>query len=410
MRPLIRATPGTARLPHRGVQVLVAAATLALAVAGCASVEISQPTAPQAQALPDDAVDRSAHWRFDASRAPAERDGYRPPNKLAVLLPLSGSLATASAPVRDGLLAGYYGEQRRRPEIVFLDTTGTAAGAVAAYRRAVAEGADQVLGPLGRDEVGALFREVESTVPVIALNRASAAPPLNNASFSLAPEDDGIGAADYLVSANARRILLLANGDETARRSVSAFIKRLEARGGVVAGTVAVSGDDPGDLVPALQAVAQQAGGVDGVFLALEAAQARSVAPQLLAAGLGGKPRVATSQLASAGSSAERNRVLDGIVFPTERWMAGGLSTLPSAASVAGRLPTARGPAARLFAFGYDAWQLVGYLEHLAVNGEASIAGATGVLRLDADGNVLRTPAWSTFGNGVAMPLPGAGG
>ena len=59
--------------------------------------------------------DRGAQWRFDAgNRPPADSDGYRPPVKLAVLLPLSGNLATAAAPVRDGLLAGYYGERRRR--------------------------------------------------------------------------------------------------------------------------------------------------------------------------------------------------------------------------------------------------------------------------------------------------------
>ena len=70
--------------------------------------------------------DRTA-WKFDAGkRPPAESDGYRPPVKLAVLLPLSGNLAVAASPVRDGLLAGYYGEQRRRPDVVFYDTAGTA--------------------------------------------------------------------------------------------------------------------------------------------------------------------------------------------------------------------------------------------------------------------------------------------
>jgi len=64
--------------------------------------------------------DRGVQWRFDLNNRPAaERDGYRPPVKLAVLLPLSGQLATAAAPVRDGLLDGYYGETRRRPEINF---------------------------------------------------------------------------------------------------------------------------------------------------------------------------------------------------------------------------------------------------------------------------------------------------
>ena len=142
-------------------------------------------------------------WRFDAAnRPPAERDGYRPPVKVAVLLPLSGSLAPAAAPVRDGFLTGYYGESRRRPEITFYDTAG---GAAAAYAKASAEGNDFVVGPLGREEVGAVFRDAQAGVPMLALNRASLPPPAGSASFSLSPEDDGISAADYLVARNARR-------------------------------------------------------------------------------------------------------------------------------------------------------------------------------------------------------------
>ena len=56
---------------------------------------------------------------------------------------------------------------------------------------------------------------------------------------------------------------------------------------------------------------------------------------------------------------------------------------LPSAASVGATLPTARGPAARLFAFGYDAWLLTAYLEQLATRRQRRIEGATGTLRID---------------------------
>ena len=108
------------------------------------------------------AFDRG-EWRFDAAaRPPADRDGYRPPVKVALLLPLSGSLAAAAEPVRDGFLTGYYGERRRRPELRFYDTT---AGARAAYARAAAEGNDFVVGPLSREEVDAVFADDAAPVP-----------------------------------------------------------------------------------------------------------------------------------------------------------------------------------------------------------------------------------------------------
>src|SRR5690606_14610685 len=179
--------------------------------------------------------------------APAAADGYRPPLRVGVLLPLSGPLATAAAPVRDGLLAGYYGETRQRPELVFYDTGGSAAGTLAAYARATSEGSDFVVGPLGRDEVTALYHSDTLPVPSLALNRGNSLPPPGHAMFSLAPEDDGMAAADYLLARERRNVLVLAGTDENALRAVEAFRTRLGERGGTVAATLSV-GEQPGDL------------------------------------------------------------------------------------------------------------------------------------------------------------------
>lgn len=337
--------------------------------------------------------DRTA-WKFDAgNRPPAESDGYRPPVKLAVLLPLSGSLATAAAPVRDGFLAGYYGETRRRPEVSFYDTS---TGAAVAYDRAVAEGNDFVVGPLGRDEVGALFNR-PLPVPVLALNRSSTPPPAGNASFSLSPEDDGIAAAEFLLDRGARRVLVIAAQDDTQRRAVAALRERLTERGGSVTDVV---GEGVADFAP----FAAKQGGIDAIFLAVRGSGARLLMPKLALAGLAGKLRVATSQLLSGTGKVEDDRVLDGIAFPSDSWATRGVRGLPSAAITAATLPNAKGSAARLFAFGFDAWLITAYLEQLATSAKG-MEGATGVLRIDGFGNVQRMPAWSTFSSGVAVPF-----
>ena len=59
-------------------------------------------------------------------------------------------------------------------------------------------------------------------------------------------------------------------------------------------------------------------------------------------------------------------------------WTLRGTRGLPSATSAGMMLPTAKGPAARLFAFGFDAWQLTAYLERLALSANADVDGATG--------------------------------
>ncbi len=358
----------------------------------------------QARGLPlPRPYDLAALWAVHAgNRPPADHDGYRPPMRLGVLLPLSGNLATAAAPVRDGLLAGYYGERRNRPELVFYDTAG---GAGAAYERAVTEGADYVLGPLGQDEVAALLaRPDRLQVPVLALNRAGEGAPAGSFSFALAPEDDGTAAADYLLARNVRQVLVLNGGDDTARRSVDAFRKRLEAGGGAVSDMLVVTGETPADMTEAMRNAMLRENGAQAVFLALRVAQARAIAPQLVAAGFATRPRIGTSQLYSSGR-AEQDSVLDGIVFPTERWAAAGVAGLPMASTVASSLPTARGPAARLFAFGYDAWLLTAFMERLVTGDEAELRGATGLLRIDGEGNIVRAPSWATFTGGHVVPV-----
>ena len=351
--------------------------------------------------------DRGAQWRFDAgNRPPADSDGYRPPVKLAVLLPLSGNLATAAAPVRDGLLAGYYGERRRRPEIQFYDTAGTAAGATAAYARATAEGADFVVGPLGRDEVSALFQQPELATPMLVLNRGAVAPPDGKAGFSLAPEDDGIAAAEYVLARERKTALIIEGSDDNGRRASQAFRERFAERGGRVTRVISVP-EAPGDLSAVLATASQE--GADAVFLAVRGSTARALTPQLALAGLGGKTRVGTSQLTSGTGKPEEDMALDGIAFPTEAWTSRGVPALPAASVTGERVPTARGPAARLFAFGYDAWLLTAYLEKLALGVNTEIRGATGRLQLDGFGNVVRTPSWSTFAGGRPAPIADGG-
>ena len=337
-------------------------------------------------------------WRFDAAgRPPADRDGYRPPMKVALLLPLSGSQAAAAAAVRDGFLAGYYSEQRRKPEVRFYDTAG---GAAAAYARAAEAGNDFVVGPLGRDEVDAVFANDAPPVPMLALNRGGRTPPAGSAGFSLSPEDEGITAAEYLLESGARRVLVIAGNEDSQRRAANALGDRLRQRGAEVAGRIDYSADTALALAPDAE--------VDAVFLALKGNQARALAPQLNAAGLAGRLRVATSQIVSGTGKASEDVLLDGILYPTESWGVRGVAGLPSQASVASRVDTAKGPAARLFAFGFDAWLVTAYLERLALSANAEVAGATGRLSLDGFGNVLRHPSWSRFSGGVPVPLADA--
>ncbi|HET8818649.1 MAG TPA: penicillin-binding protein activator [Xanthomonadaceae bacterium] len=384
-----------------------------LAMAGCATVRVTE--APRPAGPPDGmagvpaatpAVD-DGRWHFDATtRMPAAPDGYQPPTSIGFLLPLSGHLARAAAPVRDGFLAGYYGETRPRPEIRFYDTAS--AGAVAAYRQAVADGNAFIVGPLGREEVDAVFATGTLAVPTLALNRGDLAPPAGHAGFSLSPEDEGMAAAEYLLDNGARNVLVLQGTDDSMRRAAAAFGERLRESGGQVFQVLTIA-DEPAASAPQLQAAVQAAVAagtpIDAVFFGVRGSKAHLLAAQLQLAGLDALPMVATSQITIGSGDPMQDILLDGIAFPTETWTVLGLPGLPPAASLGERLPTARGAAARLFAFGHDAWLVTAYPSVAAGDHEGALHGATGRLRIDEAGNVLRTPTWSTFREGRPVPL-----
>lgn len=341
-----------------------------------------------------------------ALRPPADHDGYRPPMRLAVLLPMSGQMETASRSVRDGILAAHYREQRRRPEVVFYDTAGSAAGSVDAYQLATSEGADQILGPLSRDEVSALFRQDGLNVPVLALNRASEPGPPGSASFALNPEEEGLAAAERLLQRGLNRIITVTGTDDSARRALDAFKVRFQERGGVILAEARIDDSSP-DYSRALQLAQQQAGGPDvhdALFLALRAPTARLLVPQLAVAGYPPRPIAATSQILIGTGDPRQDRELDGIEFPEAPWALGRFSELPNVDQVGRDLESARGGGARLFAFGFDAYRLSGYLEHLSRSSGAWLNGATGELRLDGFGNVLRSPGWGVFSGGRPRP------
>src|SRR3546814_6619912 len=83
--------------------------------------------------------------------------------------------------------------------MLILDTAGSADSAVAAYQQAVAAGADQVLGPLDRDAVTALFALEHHPLPMLALNRSGLPPPPGSASYALSPEDEAVAAAERML-------------------------------------------------------------------------------------------------------------------------------------------------------------------------------------------------------------------
>jgi outer membrane PBP1 activator LpoA protein len=132
--------------------------------------------------------------------------------------------------------------------------------------------------------------------------------------------------------------------------------------------------------------------------------QARQLLPQLKLA-RSTLPVLATSMVYSGTPNAVADGDLDGVQFCDEPWLYDAQAGLPDPVTMASLLQTASGPAARLFAFGMDAYDLVPYLGWLRTHPGSYLQGATGQLTMDASGEVLREPIWLQFQGGIARPV-----
>jgi uncharacterized protein len=348
--------------------------------------------------------------------------GARADSRIALLLPLSGPLRPAALSVRDGFLAARFGSAGQAAGVILIDSGDTAEQTIAAYRRAVAEGAERVVGPLSRDAVGALFGERDLPVPVLALNRSIGAPPPGHMSFALTPEDEAAAAARLLAQRAQGRVVAVVSSEEAAQRALEAFRARHALAGGELL-AVAVLPPTGVDFQSQIRDALSGAGlptsaptdltiphdpGFDALFLALRPGQARLAVPQLKLSGLVGMPMIATSMLHSAEDGNPQDRELEGVEFTELPWLVGDRPGMPSREALRGQLDTAGGGAARLFAFGMDAWRV---LQEGAALEEADlpVPGATGEISLDALGDVRSQPVIAHFRAGRARLLESGG-
>lgn len=402
-----------ASVQHQAIAVLAGMGHDQLAAVGAmlANGDPVKPWVQQAMARPEAAAAQllpqpnQAVGTVQGSGAP---QGYTMPARIALLLPTGGRVAIAGAAVRDGFFAAYFHAAdlaQPRPSVKLYDTGGTADGALTAYKQAVADGAQLVVGPLGRAGVGAIFAQASLPVPVLALNhpQGDTATPAGSFEFAMLPEAEGAQLAAHLAAMGLHTAVVFRASDDTAARTFAAFKAQFESLGGQIAST-AVLPAGAVDYAAQVKSALAAAGSDSGIVVLLRPVQARLLLPQLKLA-QSTLPVFATSMVYAGDENAPADGDLDGVSFCDEPWLYDAQAGLPDHATLAAAIDTAAGPAARLFAFGMDAYALVPYLGWLRTNPGNYVPGATGQLTMDASGHVQRTPIWVQFQGGVARPV-----
>lgn len=323
----------------------------------------------------------------------------------ALLLPLSGPLAGASQAVRAGAEAA---RQQAGADAPGLSVQDMAAGLEAAQQAAIAAGAGLLIGPLRKEEVTTLASS-PLRLPTLALNYLDPGriPPAGLTPFGLAPEDEARAAAEDAASAGQLRALILSQQGDWGERVAQAFRSQLEARGGRVLAEARFAPstvDFSASLkqLLALEASEQRAkqlanigiraesaarprGDVDVIFIGARAAQAKLIWPQLRYFRAG---RIATYAPAAAADAGPAD--LGGLRVCDAPWR---LETTGPLADLRGTLATVnpRSPdAQRLFALGYDAYNLAWRIQSQGLPPGSAIPGLTGELVIEADAALHR--------------------
>jgi len=366
-------------------------------------------------------------------------EGYRETHFVALLLPTGGALKAVAQPIRDGFLAAYFGDPNpERPQIRTYDSGDSPQQAVEAYQRAVADGADRVVGPLRRDGVSAVFAQGRLPVPVLALNQPERGeiPPQGSAAFGLTPDSEAAQAAEHMLERGIRRAVIITATDDWAERAALAFRAQLENHMGEIVGDVrirdseinyastirqAMSAVPATGMAPSLPGAAPIAAPPStpgsappvaeppalGIFISMRPQQARLLLPQIRLAGFTGVPVFGTSHIYSANVDPGQDRDLDGVEFCDAPWLFDAVLGLPRYSEITRVLDTVRGAGARLFAMGLDAYALLPYMEWLSTHHDSYLPGATGQLSEDELERIQRLLTWARFDGGIARPING---
>lgn len=341
------------------------------------------------------------------SQVPLPRGG-----RWAVLLPMSGPLASVGEAIRDGWISAYLKAGAVAP-IQFFDTGGTPEGALRALDEAMAGGAVLVVGPLRRESVMAVAQRGPLPVPVVALNQLPAEMDWvpNLYQFALAPEDEARAAADHAVSQGLRTAVSLLPDNDWGARVEHAFRERIEALGGRLLSSrrYAPRTDDFSASIKALMQIGEsearhrkvsamlgerpvfqtrRRADVDFVFFAGRPTDGRLIWSQFRFHRAQDLPAYATAMIYEPGMRPGID--LAGSRFCDMPWMFDDArDTEDALAAVARALPSS-GSQWRLFAMGVDAFALAANVARGQAGLGNSVLGRTGELWFDVNGAVQR--------------------
>lgn len=339
--------------------------------------------------------------------AASETSNGARPQRIALLLPLTGKWGAAGQAFRDGFMSMHYQQMSGgggAPQVDLVDTSASP-DILNTYQQAVAQGAQLVIGPLEKEQVQVLANQANLPVPTLALNHT--APEQRSADvlyqFSLNPDDDVAQVATTAAANRYRRALVIAPQGERGERLAQAFTQAWQRTGGeavqmrYAAGTGNYSAAIADALGVDLASGQMRAGKTlpEMVYFSGNGADAAAVMDALQRNGGKDLPVYATAEVLDGRVDVRTN----GLRVCLSPWQ------VSSGPLQEAKIPVPNNANGRLFAMGADAEQLFSQLSPLAGNASLRVSGNTGYLSM-SNRRVQRSLVWAVMQDGKPIAQP----
>ncbi|NIV75973.1 MAG: hypothetical protein GWN37_14410, partial [Gammaproteobacteria bacterium] len=175
------------------------------------------------------------------------------PRRIALLLPLTSVYGQAASAFQAGFLALHEANSDiNKPQVALYDVGTEPSLSPIFYRMALDEGADFIVGPLGRQAVEALLQETELAVPTLLLGVTPSISelPAHVVQLGLQPEAEARQAAIRAYRDGKRMAAIVYPQTEWGQRVQSAFVDTWTGIGGIVAAAQSYAPDQSDYSVP----------------------------------------------------------------------------------------------------------------------------------------------------------------
>ncbi len=354
------------------------------------------------------------------------------PKKIALLLPLTGKLKNPSIAVRDGFLAAWYLDMKKKGEVEIYDANSL--NIIEVYQQALDDGADYIVGPLEKEATNHLYENTDGSIKILTLTRRNIEKEMrenkNLFQFGLIAEDEIEQITKIAFNDGHKRALVLTPDTPWGILLAEMFKENWEKLGGEINEHSSYSDntDDFSSPVKKLLNIdlseqrakhlrnklkikihneVRRRQDSDCIFTAGNIAKnARQLIPQIRFHHADNLPIYSTSHIFTGVADSEKDIDLNGVTFVDIPWI---LDTKRQLSIIQDQLnknwSQEKSKYRRFYALGIDAYRIIPELNRLANEKNSIMTGETGDLSIVSDNIIKRNLRKAKFLEGKPVLL-----